>query len=318
MKNIIKFTMLASFGVLAGCNSGGSSGAKFVHQYALLETDTAKKALEDGTTLEAAEGSSVATKVNHAERSIALNNRLAVKITTNPDGGFDLEANGVKVSFAAGDIDGAYDYFKEITKDGKDESFSLWNAAGTRSELLDGSDKQKFHRIIGYYLNVDGADTRGLIVTGTETPEDVLKISEMKAKYSGTFRADTYGKVFDDPRANSVRVRVRGVVSLEADFAEKIIAGSISSLETKGPEDSTYSALQGSVSLDQTAIKDNSYSGKFTSDFEEGGYLNGDYDGKFYGNDAQETAGTLKGSGKFETVDLVGTGAFTATKDPQP
>ena len=197
-------------------------------------------------------------------------------------------------------------------------TMDLWNAGkGHREGLTQDEVGQTYHKILGYYINSENNNgalvqkqMRGHAIIGVATPDGALAARTRTATYDGYFFAHSMDK---NGGSLTSPTQVRGGMQLKADFDANTISGRSTSFETQQGTGASVTQNK-TITLNQTAIGSGGeaalYRGKITSDFAP---LNGgDYAGRFFGPNAEETAGIISG----DDGSAVAEGYFTAAETP--
>jgi hypothetical protein len=310
-----------------GGNPGGGGGAlvhgdtlattdeyQMVNAYQDSENEGGKPLKADPTT-----NSSMYAADDGDHSTTASKPSFSIK--KNGDG-VDVTVNGETVTFTAADVGNT---------DPEDPQYGWEKTEGDRFVDLYSYNGKKDASDTGYMQvwGYDGSDsdgfTRGYAVVGLETPEEKLADkaeAKATATYKGTARADTL-QALD----NSEGSRVRGDLTLNADFGAGTVAGSIDNLQARSKGADTngnwtnWQAAAGKIELGNTAISSTGFSGgaislddtaknTFTTD------LSGStYSGRFYGPDANQVGGVMNIVGTNEEgKKIVGTGFLEGWK----
>jgi len=309
--------------ILAGCASTAPGGAgPSSNTVYSQDAGTAAEALEDGTTLMAydssmtsaarnmdnASGDSVWTDVDHPN----------VAITRNGTGAVDVTIDGRTMSFTAADLEEEGFGWEREDADGYGGVFT-WTA-NSAAEALNGEGAGDYYQVWSYFWdNPDGETLNGYAVVGTEATSDAVAARSATATYSGRSVTDTYLAGTD----NFDRTRIQGNVELEANFDDGAISGTLSDIVTRAQVDGTWSPNvnhAGTVAFDSAPIAANGYQGTLTPDaaFVDELMLSdfkGTYGGKFFGPNAEETAGAIAVTGTSDGDGFVGGGFFRANED---
>ncbi|MCT7375813.1 transferrin-binding protein-like solute binding protein [Chelativorans salis] len=286
---------------LAGCGGGGSTSAIVDALYA-EDVGTTAEALDTGKTLKAYNGNmSKGVRMQDGVWSDVTAPNLTIK--KNDEGGVDVSVDGIEVSYSASDLsDDGYGW--------QQGDFGLYTrSADSAEDALAGKAAYDHHQVWSYFWSTGEGALNGLAVIGTETKASALT-SEATATYSGYAHADLYTKGSD----SFDRERVRGALDMTARFDEGKISGSISSLQDRVTDDT----IAGSVSMNETDIDGNAFSGSLTPDAALAGVVGdfeGNYAGKFYGPGGEEVGGVLSFGSDAEDGELIGAGMFSAGKD---
>ena len=144
--------------------------------------------------------------------------------------------------------------------------------------------------VVAYDANGDGENVRrGLMVYGNRT--GVTDLPAGTASYDG--RMFAFGYPSDNPDSSG-QYRIRGSMTLMADFANSDVTGRIHGIETRADAASQYVS-----STDELAISSGIISGnEFTADVAGSvspGTIDADMTGQFFGPAAAEVGGVMSG-----------------------
>ena len=144
--------------------------------------------------------------------------------------------------------------------------------------------------VVAYDANGDNENVRrGLMVYGNRT--EAADLPAGSASYDGSMFA--FGYPSDNPDS-SAEYRIRGGMTLMADFANSDVTGRIHGIETRADAASQYVS-----STDELAISNGVISGnEFTADVAGSvspGTVDGDMSGQFFGPAAAEVGGVMSG-----------------------
>lgn len=316
-----KLIPLSALALTAACGGGGGSTGPEVttisaeEELTRLFTDDVgetQQALLDGETLTSRSvATSVVSRDRDAETITPVTADSQVSLAFNTSGALTVEIDGKTTEFTAADATNIYGFQTFTSGDDYTDVYS-WN--GTMAEFLANEDVMK---TIEYYQAANGREITGFAVLGTETADDALA-ALAAATYSGRFTMDllptegmtTYG---DD------RDRVRGDVSMQADFAAGTISGTMSGMTVEDFETSTTVDLPGTATMDEAVFDVNGYTGTLTPDAtlssEIEGSFGGTYSGAFYGSAAEGTGGALRGMVSSPDGDEAAYGFFRGWKE---
>lgn len=310
---------------LSACGGGGSVSTAPVNRTGNAPADqvlsdaagNAAEALADDTTLTASARTTSGINRNYDAETAASAGQATAKVSRNASGALTLEAAGRTIEFAPGDLsEDGYGYNTD------DASIWAWSA-DSMAEQLDPANGQNS---LVFDYHTDGEDNTGqnaFIVVGTET--DAADLATLPtASYEGWSRirvAPTSG--FAD--WDSAVSEARGDLNMAANFGAGTISGSLTNMSGRATraEDPTrtWNPIAGSVSLNETAITGNGFSGSLSADsnFESeiGTIASGStYSGTFFGSDADEVAGgfNLSGTAAEGGASFVGWGVFQGGK----
>lgn len=245
-------------------------------------------------------------------------------IHANAAGGFDativIDGESVLYSFAAADYaDGDFILDKDGDASTTGDQVYLFSYTGAFDEdgdgdtatsaLQDGNDSYTYMDLAGWYVENargDDIDARGYFAYGARTPE--ANLPEDTATYEGGIRADSY-----DVDNASNRERVRGDLTLIADFAQSTITGSIDEIYVDNSE------IAGSIDINDGSISGSSFTADLLGTGEDVGDFRGEMAGDFFGPNAEEVGGVLSGQG-FNSNGIAETnvtGVFGASQEDE-
>lgn len=314
--------LIASASVLSACGGGGSTvsraGNTGADQVLAKTAGGAAQALADGITLRASERASSGIVRNFDAATAALASDSTARVSRNAEGALTLEVAGQTIAFAPGDltVDG-FGY------DNGSAGLWAWSADSMADQLNPANGRNAL--VFDYYADLpNGRGANGFIVTGTETDADDLAALP-SATYSGGVRVRVAPTTGFEDYGDAVS-EARGDLAMAANFGAGTVSGSVTNLEGRAPRNEdptrTWSAVDGSLALNETAISGNGFSGRvsadsaFTSNI---GTINAgsSYSGTFFGTDAGEVAGgiNLSGSSAEDGSAFVGWGFFHGGRD---
>jgi len=326
-----KAGMALSVVALAGCSS--SSNNRDNDRFGIFEiggadaiiaedaSDTLESFLDDGTNEFRTLNASVFRDFNDGDAGTALSdNAIVESISSDGAGGFDVvyivDGERRELSFAADSYDS--DDFAFVTDDRETFLFSYTDSFSGEDRNAASSEFDYFD-INGFTAPADasGVRTRTLFVYGAETDRDALPSGS--ATYTGRIRADAYDEE-GDPATS--RARVRGALSLTADFDEGEIGGSITNLTA---DDDSGDLVGERIDIVDGRIDGSGFRAELDgvgNSIEDGGIdeLEGLMLGQFYGPGGEEVGGVLTATNPFENGDgsrgrSIIQGAFGATRD---
>lgn len=310
---------------LSACGGSGSVTTAPVNRTGNAPADqvlsetagNAAEALADDTTLTASARTTSGINRDYDAESAASAGAATAKVSRNASGALTLEAAGRTIEFAPGDLsEDGYGY--------ETDGAGIWAwSADSMAEQLDPANGQN-SLVFDYYT--DGEDNTGqnaFIVVGTETDEADLAALPT-ASYSGWSRirvAPSTG--FED--WDSAVAEARGDLNMAANFGAGTVSGSLTNMQGRATrtEDPTrtWNTITGTVTLNETAITGNGFSGALTADsnFESeiGTIASGStYSGTFFGSDADEVAGgfNVTGTSAEDGAAYLGWGVFQGYK----
>lgn len=228
----------------------------------------------------------------------ALRTGTTAAIRRNADGELTVTMDGVDHAFTPADrvvepggevygysVDDGTNFYDVFSESGEIDEF-LTPGTGYAKVLNISSDRypgQPFRRAFAVF----GTETRDAALAGLPT-----------ANFLGYARIDAYPETgFINSSTN--RWTYNGDVAMTADFGAGSISGSITNLTQRlgdGPDD----PIAGSIAMNAAPFTVNAYRGTLTPDagFRTAAGISSaslGYSGAFYGNAAEETAGTISG-----------------------
>lgn len=319
------FGTVSILGLLAACGGSSTGGgisisqAEADRQLFAADLGALSEALDAGETVTARSVASSALIRNYATQSSELADDVLVQVKKNADGELSLIVDGTEVAFATGDrrIEEDGDVFG-YEQDGDNFYYNLFSWDGDLDELLTGNDSSA--RPVAYYFETPGSDTAllGYAIIGTETGAGDLPST-------GTAELDGYAVIGLFPEENlanfaSARERLRADVEITADFANDTLSGEMTNLVLQStPNDGDVRTdIAGVITMEETSLNANGFEGRLTMDaagLADASNITdanvGTYGGTFYGEDAEQAAGTI--STRFENDNGVfnGYGFFT-------
>lgn len=344
--SIAKLPILAAAAALASCSASlddledliGGGGAEDSRTYAMSTADTFSSRFEgdepvtftgkakmlvrdwDNQTVTAAAQDITFKVVPLGANAAAQGEKSAAAAAAVTPFQVEVTMDGETVIFTQDDIKpGSGGFVLSKVVDG--EEISIWNYTGTWDQVASGSDDlmTKYVMPLGGYIGMEdgvGADAYGVV--GMETPEEFIAESSAKASYSGRLWSRFYR---DDAPNGADRINMEADVALNADFGAAKISGKIDGMEFYDQEES-WSADEedGYWQINETDIVGNGFSTDLTHVGDEGnpGFVSSEFEGTFYGPEAEEAAGTMG----FEVnpgddITYVGSGVWSATKDAE-
>lgn len=311
---------LAASTAIAGCSSNGSGGGQaFVsrsgntdaQKVLAVDKGSAAAALNDGSTLRASQRTSASwTRVfqtGSQEGTASLSADGTGTIKRNSSGGLDLTVGGQTYSFSAADV--TSDGYGFVLPDGSAGIFT--NSANSMADALDPANTD-YSAIFDYYADQGSTGLNGHIVVGTETADTALATLPT-ATYSGRLQvraAPTTG--FND--YNNDVTTVRGDASLTANFGSGTVAGNVTNLGIRAPNNinptGSYAGVAGNLTLGTANINGNGFTGGMSGDADFNANIatldaSSTYSGTFFGPAAEEVAGGVNMTGT-----AAGGGAF--------
>ena len=332
-RNLLITTALLS---IAACSNGTSSGPG--NELGQIEIDIEEQAarifaddtgdvgdaLSDGDTLTARQVAMAGIELNYNGGPTRLKDTDKFTVRVNDDGEITLELENTEMVFSAADRevedDGeVYGYFTEAECEDIGFCVSLSTYSGEIDDLKENGNG--YHAVLNAQSNQVNAgppDLKVFAVVGTETRDSALS-GLGSATYEGRTRFDiTPAEGF---LSNSEsRNRIRSDVTLNADFGAGTISGVMDALESRGPTESDYTALPGTVAMRESTFSVNGFQGRlapdatFNSENEVTLDPDSKYSGAFFGPNAEEVGGTFSISGSDEDGDFNGIGFFSANQ----
>ncbi|MCT8998338.1 transferrin-binding protein-like solute binding protein [Chelativorans intermedius] len=300
---------------LAGCGGSGSTSA-IVDALFAEDVGTAAEALDDGKTLKAYDGKMSST-LHHED--VRRHDSAKVSIKKNDAGGIDVTVNGKTESYSSTHVsDDGYGF----ESDDGHRNIYTWSAPSAQ-DAVNGTGGYPYHQIWGYHWWDPESDDPGMFgfaVVGTETTSEVVAARTDKATYSGTAFIRSYGS---DGSVHD-RTDIKGDLSLTAEFDEGKISGLVNNVEGRervNDVNGPWTAVTGGeIALQEADISGHGYEGKIAPNDTFNTALgvteiDGTYRGKFFGPDAEETAGVISASGVADGEDFIATGSFSADED---
>ncbi|TVP72729.1 MAG: hypothetical protein EA339_05565 [Rhodobacteraceae bacterium] len=322
--------LIVGSAALSACGSGSSSTSQVTPpagrsgntgaEQVLTETaGTAAQALAEGAALRSSERTTAEIQRNYDAQTAVASAAPTATVTRNAAGGLTLQVPGQpEVVFTPEDLsEDGYGF----EKDGA--GIWAWNNDGMAGQL-DPTNSRDYH-VFAYFVDTgDGTGREAFIVTGTETRAAALAALP-SATYSGNSRirlAPTTGFV---NFATAVS-EVQGNLNMSANFGSGTVFGSLTNLEGRPPraEDpsQSWTAVDGALSLNETAISGNGFTGAVTAD---SAFTTGiaaidagsTYSGTFFGTAADGVAGAINLSGTAADGDasILGWGFFRGDKN---
>lgn len=218
-------------------------------------------------------------------------------------GGFDLTyvigSDTHRVQFGADDFGGDPRFTTTYLKQVGDRRFYFWD--GSRS--FTGNPEFSHFNIGGWTVtNVDSADAptdfyHAHIVYGAATEASSMPAGT--ANYAG--RMFAYRQP-PDTAGSASRGSLSGDLMLSANFDQGTVGGSVDDLRYRPPGGSWGSARAQSWTIENGSIAGNALSADVTA----AGVFDGDMEGRFFGPDAEEVGGTIKGTGLSDNAVVYG------------
>ena len=306
----------------------GGSSDKSTALFA-VDTGVPNAALASGTTFETQSGTVVAQKFSYRDDTAELvSEPVTIQLSRDADGTIHLAYGDQKFEFGVDARvieDGVSEGF-ELRPDVKDgsgdvEYIALWSQEGELDQVL-AVDREDYAQVWMVWMCTQGAPCEQThFVVGSETKSEALG-SFTSEDYEG-FAYTEIRNVEGDPNARST-VRFEDT-TLSVNFTENKVTGVLGGTRTRDRVKNSDS-WEWEEYQDSTAtflIKDGTISGNgFTADivsdetFAAGDVkASGVMNGKFYGPEAEQVAGTMSGDISVgEDFNGVWTGWFDADR----
>lgn len=263
---------------------------------------------------------------NAGQNKTVVGNGGISSVQQNLSGGYDFSILGQRnrpgtlISMGYADKKSTGDAWEKTLKDPTGKtlySVALWNAGkGGLDGLVSDQNGQTFHKIVGYYLsdNTTQNRERGHIVFGNKTDNLTLETKTRTATYDGYFYSNISPSTGTPP---DQMMAVSGGIKMVADFDNNLLSGNSTNMQIRQAGASTFSPQTYTLTFKPTAIVPAAtagavpdvFSGVLESDYL---YLNGTYEGNFFGGNAQEIGGVLYGTNGNGMTE----GYFTAVVEP--
>ena len=309
----------------------GGSSDKSTALFA-VDTGVPNAALASGTTFETQSATLNAIKMSYRDDTAELvSEPVTIKLSQDADGTILLTYGDQKFEFGEDakfiEDDGitSYGFEKDIAvKDGSGEIeyIGLWSQEGDLDKVL-AVDRKDYAQVWGFYIQNQGAPAQYTkFVVGAETKSEALG-SFTTQDYNG-FSYLTGYPVDDDPRARTEAWFEETV--LNVNFSENKVTGVLGGSETRTRQ---YDEVTGTTRSDRLTdtgtllIKDGTISGNgFTADVVSGkaftevdiNTVSIEMNGKFYGPEAEQVAGTMSGEFLVGEDKSVAMGWFDAER----
>ena len=149
--------------------------------------------------------------------------------------------------------------------------------------------------------NTIESSPRGFLVHGVRTEAASLPTGE--ASYAGGMG----GYIWEEDKPDtSDNTRVRGDLSLTADFDDDTVTGTIDGIETRPPGQTTYRSSTEVLTIGSGTITDSTFTATLTGAGGASSRYEGDVDGQFFGPDAREVGGVLQATHTGNDNILIG------------
>lgn len=318
------FGILAASTALAACSSGSGgggsggngSGNTGADKVLAANAGTAAKALADGTTLRASGRASSAWVRDFSgdTATAALAADGSVQIRKNNQGGLDLITPNGTFTFTADDL--SEDGYAFDLPDGS-AGISAWNG-DSMADALNAEGEERWSLLFDYFYDYGDGDfgRNGFALIGTETAD-----SKLKTLPTATYEGSAWVNIaptdnFDD--WNTQNHRVRGDLTLTADFGAARVSGGVDNMAHREPNavnpDRIWTPFDGSLTLEATDIVGNGFEGAATADAGFNAAIgtvgtDSSYSGTFFGPDAEEVGGTISLTGDTAVLTNIPAGS---------
>ncbi|MFT5800121.1 MAG: hypothetical protein ACI84R_004204 [Candidatus Azotimanducaceae bacterium] len=274
--------------------------------------------LDDSGTLSSRAGTAVAVQLRFNGGTTNLTD-ASVAVSKNAAGELTATLNGESREFTVTDrqIEGDGNTYGYEFEAANGTTFSIFHFGGSLEELL--TEGNGFGTIVsvGADLGPDG-DTlyhRSFAAIGGETADLALSEITGSATFDGNGRIDFY-PTEDFINSGTSRGRLRGDVTMTANFDAGEISGAIQDLTLQAPGASERAAIGGQVDFNTAEFEANTFAGAVTGNAAlaaSGIVLNDDaaYNGAFFGPDADEVHGVISATGSLDGKDMNAIGYFT-------
>ncbi|MCY4454068.1 MAG: transferrin-binding protein-like solute binding protein [Immundisolibacterales bacterium] len=163
------------------------------------------------------------------------------------------------------------------------------------------------------YLNVSGWTVAEFESAGDDTPGFVARgpsvygvATDALPAGTATYNGRIYASSEPMNHANhALRSTIRGSLSLTADFDAGTVRGTIDEIETRASGGSSFEATDGLITVESGAIAGSQLQADLTGQRGQAGF-EGEMTGGFYGPDAMEIGGILKGTNTSDSSVVYG------------
>ena len=252
---------------------------------------------------------SVAVNRDHAGSDVRLTTAAEVTaIESDKTGGFRvaylIDGQEKTIDFEFQDyVANEESYLKQ---DG-DRSYWLWNpvtfSGVAKYDHFDVRAWEVVENVAGSTTQL-ASQTRGFTIFGTPTATSDLPTGT--ATYTGRAYGQTYTVGSSGPRRVG---NIYGALTLDADFAQGVIEGSIDNMEY-APRRQPLMPTAGEFAIGNGAITDNAFTADLTGMHDYADFR-GDMEGRFFGPAAEEVGGVMGGT--FGTTNETMLGYFGAS-----
>jgi len=324
-----KFTTKAAIFAALGLAACGSSDSEkttapsfsaedqALRSFASTEGDLGA-ALNNDVALSSRAGSAVGVQLRFNGGTTNLT-EANVSITKNDAGELTATLNGQTRVFTLADRivedDGSTYGYEFEAADGT--TFAVFHFGGSLEDLLNAGNG--FGTIVSVMGDLgptnDTLYHRSFAAIGTETTDAELDMVTGSATFDGYGRIDFYPQE-DFINSGTSRSRLRGDVTMTADFDAGEISGTMDNLTLQSPGSSDRVDFDGQVDLNTAPFAVNTFAGTVTGDAalaDAGLTLNDDgaYNGAFFGPDADEVHGVISATGNLNGTDVNAIGYFS-------
>lgn len=322
MTNLQRPAALFAVFSLAACGGGSTSTMSFTAEDQALRVFTQDagdlgEALEAGNTLASRAGVARGIQLRFDGGSTNLSD-ANVTIRKNDAGEITATLNGQEQIFTLSDrrteSDGnTYGYEFKATNG---TTFGVYHFDGTLEELL--AEGNGYGTVVSVMGDLgpenDTLYNRSFAAIGSETRDAALNAKAGSAIFEGDGRIDLYAaENFID--SGSSRDKLRGDVTLTADFDSNQISGTLDNLTLQKAGSSDRNSFAGQIDLNPADFGVNIFEGSVTGDqnLAQAGLslAEGSYTGSFYGPKADEVHGVIDASGTLNGTDVNMIGYFT-------
>lgn len=322
-----KFTLipLSALALTAACGGGGGSTGPEVTVISPEEEATRVFTVDAGnfsTALAAAPLTARSVTVSALEAdydadTTSLTDTPEITVLKNADGALSFIIDGEQVDFTPADRSGDYGYVQDPGDDSYENIFVY--SGGTLDDWYDtatGGNAEAFSVL--HRPDPSQPLTRAFGIIGTET-EDAALAGLGTVFYNGRGQliflpAENFGSFSADAD------HLRGTLMMEADFDGGTISGTLTDLTLEEDNSGIENALPGTITMNEAIFDVNGYQGTLSADADlltaaDVDSVSGTYGGAFYGDAAQETAGSLSATTSDSEGGSTGIGFFIGAAD---
>lgn len=322
-------TILAGSALILLSACGGGDGVMTTRTFA-VDTPTPALALAEGKTLTAQAGQTAALKTDYPNQTTVTKDSN-ISIFKNADGELSMVINGETTNFTILDRNsGNGDEFYAYSKDGiEEDDLQQWQALisfnGDIISFLDGTNTRNVlvfkHRDVKSPISdLTQADGEvGYFVVGTETQQSALGNFTTK-DYTAMLQADIFPTVGFESTQNRSELRSEEL-NLTANFEQNSIVGVANNITVRTRERGVtvpdFTSVGGTLVFSGGTISGSDFTGIITSDEQLNSALQitnytGEFNGSFYGTEAQAIGGVISGSATTATDNLNVIGGFSS------